>query len=166
MCDCDIDVSPIVEELKLHRPIIPAPGWKVIRVHLSTEEEKGFSEYEYSPLGWQVQDCGDYKLVCTTGYASFVADQHNGDDSDGYWYLAPTEDKQPSDKGLLHIAHSALAWFVYNKCRRSSSLKDKVTPYLKEMNITINWKQLDDIHSQFYNLSAEVLIELEDRVTE
>jgi hypothetical protein len=162
MCDCYLDATPIVDELKLHRPIIPAPGWRVFRVFLDREQEGGYDVCEYTPLGWQVQDDGDYKLVCVTQCTTFTAGNDRGD-SCGYVYAGPTE-KDPSPKELLSTAHNASAGFIQRRCRKNSSLREQVTAHLMQKNITIRWGQPEVTYCDFLRLTDEMLVELEEKV--
>ena len=82
MCDCNCDITPIVEELKKHRPIIPAPGWRVFTVLLDTTEPDNVRYREQSILGWQVGD-GDW-FYLRSRYRIFT-------DSDSY-ILEPGEE--------------------------------------------------------------------------
>jgi hypothetical protein len=74
MCDCDIDLTPIVEELKKHRPIIPAPGWRVFHVYLSADEPDYLRVSECHVFGWQMQDDDHYRLVIGNNYYTRVAE--------------------------------------------------------------------------------------------
>jgi hypothetical protein len=60
----EIDLTPIMEELKLHRPVFPAPGWKVFAVYLDRNAEGGVDVNEITCiLGWQVQDDTSFALI-------------------------------------------------------------------------------------------------------
>jgi hypothetical protein len=71
MCDCDIDLAPIVNELMRQRPIIPAPGWRAFYVSLSEDEQDYLHVSEITPIfGWQSGDGTSYELVGRHGRCS------------------------------------------------------------------------------------------------
>ena len=117
MCDCYFDVSPIVEELKLHRPIIPAPGWRVFHAYLSEDAEDGLQLNEYeNVLGWQMQNDGSFRLVICTEYFTRVVRP-----SDNYVILKPGA--EVNRKKTLDHARWVVAWKVEKQFKGWSDKK-------------------------------------------
>jgi len=66
------ELTELMEELRRHRPIYPAPGWRVFQVAYGVGPG-GIAVIEKPVLGWQVQNDGRFKLVIMSAGNTSVA---------------------------------------------------------------------------------------------
>lgn len=77
--ELDIDLSPIVDELKLHRPMFPANGWKVLLGRTNKDGKHHIEELPVMGLVWNAagdkyaaSGCVDF-IVWYSGRACYLS---------------------------------------------------------------------------------------------
>jgi hypothetical protein len=140
MCDCDLDVISIVDELKHHRPIIPAPGWRVFSVLLDTTAPDNVRVNEQHIFGWQATG--------ESGFLQLRAQYRTWKVGDGY-ILEPYE--QFDKKKALSVAVNRAIKDIFASFKElTEAQKDrfrKTFPGVKGDLTTLPLEQLNEVHN-------------------